>query len=127
MKQEKKNISTPDELERNLRYNSPFTWATLSLVLVLLIGFFAWASIYKIKVKASGVAEINNNAVTLRVDKAKVSELEPGQKVYIANMEGEILSIVDNVPVVSSFALADGKYDYYIVLKEMRPIEFLFR
>ena len=48
-----------------------------------------------------------------------------GQKVYISSLEGEILEIKDaGNPIVSAFTLADGDYDYLIILKEMRPIDY---
>ncbi|MCR5078781.1 MAG: hypothetical protein K6B65_02515 [Bacilli bacterium] len=126
MKEEKKSINSPDDLDKNLRYNSPLTWVVLSLVGVLLIGFFTWACVAKVEVKVSGTAEIREQTVTLHVDRFKSNILEKGQKVYIAELEGEILSVNDGVPVVSSFALPDGEYDYYIALGEIAPIRFLF-
>ena len=128
MKKEKNKISSPDELNKNLTYNSPITWVVLGAVIVALIGFFAWSMIYKIPVdKISGKANISNGTVSLHVEEDKLDELKEGQKVYISGKEGKISSIgEDKQPVVYGFSLPDGDYDYDIVLKEMKPIEFWF-
>ena len=127
MKKRSKSITNPDELSKNLQYSSPITWITLTMVMILLIGFFTWSFIYKIKVKITGTADIAGGVVTLHVDEAKIDELKEGQKVYISGQEGQILSFNDNEPVVSTFTLADGEYDYYIVIKELRPVDFLLK
>lgn len=119
------NITNPDELNKNLQYSSPATWIVLSAAILILIGFFVWSSIYTIKVKLTGRASVLDGAVTLRVDESKLNELKEGQKVYISGLEGEILSFVDKQPVVSTFALDDGEYDYYVVLRDAKPIDFL--
>lgn len=125
MKKRVKNITTPDELDRNLQYSSPITWMILSFAVVLLIGFFLWSFIYKFNLKITGSANIENGIAILHINETKLNELKEGQKVYISGQEGVILSFNNKQPVVSSFALDDGEYDYYIVLKEMRPIDFL--
>jgi len=125
MKKQSKNITNLDELSKHLKYSSPIIWISLSIIISILLGFFVWSFIYKIKVKITGIADINNGMATLHVDEAKLNELKEGQKVYISNQEGQILSFNDNQPVVSTFTLDDGEYDYYIVIKEIRPIDFL--
>lgn len=125
MKKNIKSITNPDELSKNLQYNSPITWIILSLVMLLLVAFFTWSFIYKIKVKISGKADIISGQVTLHVEETSLKKLEVGQKVYISEIVGEILSFNEGEPVVSEFDLEDGEYDYYVVLKEIRPIDFL--
>ena len=125
MKKKNKSITNPDELNKNLQYSSPITWIVLSSAVLLLVAFFTWSLIYKIKVKITGIANIVSGTVTLQIDESKLNKLKEGQKVYISGLEGQILSFNDNQPVVSSFALDDGEYDYYIVIKETRPIDFL--
>ena len=128
MKKKNKTITNPDELNKSLSYSSPITWITLSTVIILLIGFFVWSFIYKIQIKVSGLATINSGKVTLHVDDSDLSSLKQGQYVYISGQKGEILSIneSDKQPVVSSFSLDDGEYNYYIVIGEKKPIDFWF-
>lgn len=127
MKNKNKTINNPDELNKSLSYSSPATWITLSLVILILAGFFAWSFIYKIQVKIFGTAKVTNGNVALEVKAEDLASLKEGQKVYIAGVEGQILSIEDNKPVVSQFTtLNDGDYDYYVVVNEMKPIDFWF-
>ena len=128
MKKKNKTITNPDELNKSLSYSSPITWITLSTVIILLIGFFVWSFIYKIQIKVSGLATINSGNVTLHVDDSDLSSLKQGQYVYISGQKGEIISIneSDKQPVVSSFSLDDGEYNYYIVIGEKKPIDFWF-
>lgn len=125
MKKNNKTITNPDELNKNLQYSSPIIWIILTSVVFLLLGFFVWSCIYSITIKLTGMASINEGQVTLVMEKRSISKLQVGQKVYIAGQEGEILSIKDDQPVVSSFSLQDGDYEYYIVIGEKKPVEFL--
>lgn len=125
MKKNNKTITNPDELNKNLQYSSPITWIILTSVVFLLLGFFVWSCIYSITFKLTGMASINEGQVTLVIEERSISKLQVGQKVYIAGQEGEILSIKDDQPVVSTFSLQDGDYEYYIVIGEKKPIQFL--
>ena len=125
MKKSIKTISNPDDLNKHLQYTSPVTWIVLFVVTAILVAFFTWASIYKLKEKISGVAEIKSHEVTLHIEESQKKRLEVGQKVYILDLVGEITSFVDEEPMVTPFELDDGEYTYTIVLKEYRPIDFL--
>lgn len=122
-----KNISNPDELNKHLQYTSRFTWIILGAVLLSLLGLFLWSFLYRIPEKITGNALISNHQVTLNIQESLKPKLAVGQKVYIADKVGEILSIDDGSPVVSSFDLVDNEYTYTIVVNELRPIDFLIR
>ena len=127
MKKKQAKISNPDELNKNLSYNSPVTWIVLGTVILLLAGFFAWSLIYKIQIKLFGTANITSGAVTLTLnDESKLDQLKVGQKVYVSNDEGEISFKDDNHIEVKDIDLADGEYTCYVVINELRPIEFWF-
>ena len=127
MKKKQAKISNPDELNKNLSYNSPVTWIVLGTVILLLAGFFAWSLIYKIQIKLFGTANITSGAVTLTLnDESKSDQLKVGQKVYVSNDEGEISFKDDNHIEVKDIDLADGEYTCYVVINELRPIEFWF-
>ena len=128
MKKRTKSITNPDELNKNLQYSSPITWIILSIVFFLLVGFFAWSFLYKIQITISGNAIIYDGVATLHIEKRNIRELEIGQKVYIADQEGEILSIDDEGnPNLTTFTLEDGEYKYTIYVRETSPIEFLIK
>lgn len=126
MKKNVTSITNPDDLDKVLKHTSPFTWVSLGIVAALLITFFAWSLIYKIAIKITGIANVNSNEITLHIEESRLNELAVGQKVYINDKNGEILSIKDDgQPVVSNMNLEDGEYTYSIVLKEIHPFEFL--
>lgn len=121
-------ITNPDELNKHLQYTSITTWIVLGAVILSLAGLFTWSFIYKIQEKITGMASISSGAVTLTIEESQKPRLAVGQKVYIADKVGEILSFDDGNPVVSLFDLEDGSnYIYTIVVKEMRPIDFLIK
>lgn len=127
-KKERIGISNPDELNKHLQYTSVTTWVVLGAVILSLVGLFTWSFVYKIQEKITGKASISSGAVTLTIEESQKPRLAVGQKVYIADKVGEILSIDDGDPVVSLFDLEDGSdYTYTIVIKEMRPIDFLIK
>ena len=126
MKKSVSNITNPDDLDKALKHTSLVTWISLGIVAALLASFFVWSLIYKVAIKISGIANVNSGLVTLNVEQSHLSELAVGQKVYIDNKEGEITSIKDDgQPLVSNFTLEDGEYNYYIVVKEVHPFDFL--
>lgn len=130
MSKKNKNIgiTNPDELNKHLQYTSITTWIVLGAVILSLAGLFTWSFIYKIQEKITGKASISSGAVTLTIEESQKPHLAVGQKVYIADKVGEIKSIDDGNPVVSLFDLEDGSnYTYTIVVKEMRPIDFLIK
>ena len=126
MKKNVTSITNPDDLDKVLKHTSPFTWVSLGIVAALLIAFFACSLIYKIAIKITGIANVNSNEITLHIEESRLNELAVGQKVYINDKNGEILSIKDDgQPVVSNMNLEDGEYTHSIVLKEIHPFEFL--
>ena len=126
MKKERASVSNPDELNKYLQKSSFAVWFILGIVISILLSFFVWSMIYKVKVKISGLADISSGEVTLHVEEKSLKQLEIGQKVYIQNQELEISSLDDNKqPTVTKSTLEDGEYPYYIVVKEVKPIEFL--
>lgn len=127
MKKKQAKISNPDELNKNLSYNSPVTWIVLGTVILLLVGFFAWSLIYKIQVKLFGTVTNTSGAITLILkDESKSGEIKVGQKVYVTGDEG-VISSIDGSIKVSDITLADGQsLDCYVVINELKPIEFWF-
>lgn len=126
MKKERASVSNPDELNKYLQKSSFVVWFILGIVVSILLSFFVWSMIYKVKVKISGLADISSGEVTLHVEEKSLKQLEIGQKVFIQNQELEISSLDDNnQPTLTKSTLEDGEYPYYIVVKEVKPIEFL--
>lgn len=127
MKHKTDPISGPDELDKRLQSTSFVTWLVLGLIFLILVGLFAWASIFKLKISLTGKAVLNSGVATLTIKDDDLEKLKEGQLVYINDKEGKILSFNDDhSPVVSTFDIADGEYTYTIILEEKRPISFVF-
>lgn len=128
MKKKQARITNPDELNKNLSYNSPVTWIVLGTVILLLAGFFAWSLIYKVQIKLSAIVYVESGSATLVLkDESKTNQLKVSQKVYASGDEGVISSIDGNNITVDDITLSDGHYeDCYVVINELKPIEFWF-
>jgi len=124
MKKPAPSISTPDELNKRLQRTSPVAWVSLAVCVLAMAGFLAWSFLYRFHERIVGSAHIDNGQATLVVDASKKNKLAVGQKVYIAEQVGEIVSLNNDNLVVSSFSLPNGDYTYTIV-REVRPVDFL--
>ncbi|MBQ9457924.1 MAG: hypothetical protein IJU64_05410 [Bacilli bacterium] len=119
-------IASPDELNRHLQRTSWSTWIILGVVMFLLVSFFVWATFAKLPASVVGTALIQNGEASLTMKEEDLVKLAVGQKVRISGQERSIISFVEGNPVISPFQLDDGKYSYSIVVKEIRPIDFLW-
>ena len=127
MKKKEIKISNPDDFNKHLQHTSPATWAVLGVIVSILICFFVWSCVYKVSIKLRGLADISSGEVTLHIKDSDLSKVQVGQKVYIEDKEGEIISFNDKQPQVSNFALSDGEYTYTIVLMQVKPIDFILK
>ena len=120
-------ISSPDELNKGLQRTSPITWVILFGVLALLLAFFAWGMFTRLPAKLSGSATITDGVATLRYKASDAKDIKVGQKVTINGKEAEILTVFKdtNTAQTTSFELENGDYTYYVVVKEIRPLDFL--
>lgn len=125
-------ISSPEQLTDYLKVTNPSIWLVLFIVLLILVGFIAWASVGKLTTTVDGSAIIAEGEASIVVtgDENKDSNIEAGTKVEIAGQE-YVISSVDTDAFGRTVAharipLADGKYDASIVVEEIKPIQFLF-
>lgn len=125
MNKKYKSISNPDELNKYLQHTSFISWIILGFVMVVLLLFFVWTFIFKIEVKLQGKAEVNDGYIQFYIDENDFKKISVGNKVYIAGKESTIVSVENKNALASKIDLADGEYTYVIVIKEMRPIDFL--
>lgn len=121
------SINNPDELNKILQKTNPLVWITLAVVLILLAMLYAWAFVTTLEIKVPGKADVREQVATVYVDENKADEVQIGQKIYISNEEGTIANVTEDGGFISTpIKLDDGGYDSYIVVKEVRPISFLF-
>ena len=126
MKKPAQSIASPEALNKRLQKTSPATWAVLFGVIAILIGFFAWSFVAKIPVKLTGSASLVANKASLHIKEKDLAKVEVGQKVYILEQVGEVISKNGDTIIASPFNLADGEqYTYTLVVRELHPINFL--
>ena len=126
-RKEKANVSSPEQLDKYLRSTKPITWIILFSIVFSLVGFFIWASVAKITYKITGTAHIRGGETTLIIKEERKFELKAGQIIHIADQERTITEVKDGYPIFLPFALEDNDYQYYIVTKQIRPIEYLIK
>lgn len=139
-------ISSPEELHDYLRVTSPRLWMILGAIVVLLVGFIAYASTatlentMPIQVKLETYEYEDNGQVekhTLVDCTLPLSELEliqPGMTVRFAGQRGKVNSLYtveDRLGVLfemenAYLGLPDGLYDAELVLESTTPIRFLW-
>lgn len=120
-------IASPEQLTDYLRVTNPGIWILLLVIILLLAGFFAWASIGKIETKTIAVAMVSEG--TAQILTAGNEELDFGMTVRIGKEEYTIeMTEKDESGTNIGYALvplSDGYYDAEVVLKTVTPISYL--
>ena len=119
-------ISGPEELDKILKKTNPLVWVVLGVIIALLLDLFLWAFLGTLEQKVSLPAKVSETKVAAFADETSKESLAVGQKVYIGDKEGTILSIENDGKVtISEVPVADGEYDCYVVIRQIKPINFL--
>ena len=125
MKKPVQSIASPEALNKRLQKTSPATWVVLIGVIAVLVAFFAWSFVTKISVELTGSASLVANEASLKIKEKDLGKIEVGQKVYILEQEGKVISKDGDKVIASPFNLADGEQYTYTLFVEFRPISFL--
>jgi hypothetical protein len=119
-------ISDPGELDKILKRTNPVVWIVLGMIIILLIVFFLWTFFTTLEVKVHLDADIFNSRVVATTDDTNIDRLSVGQKAYIGGMTGIVAAKEDDGRIIiSDMPLDNGSYDCFVVVKEIKPIEFL--
>ncbi len=120
-------IASPEQLTDYLRVTNPGIWILLLVIILLLAGFFAWASIGKIETKETALAIVSDGTAQILI--AEDEELDFGMTVRIGKEEYTIeMTEKDESGTNIGYAsvpLSDGYYDAEVVLKTVTPISYL--
>ena len=123
---ENKRISGPEELDKILKKTNPMVWVILGIVITCLLNLILWAFLATLEQKVSLPAKVSDTNVSVYADENNLDKLAVGQKVYIGDKEAEVLSVGEDGKVeISRVPIADGEYDCYVVIRQIRPISFL--
>ena len=120
-------ISSPEQLTDYLHVTNVGVWVLFSVIILLLVAFFAWASIGRLETTASAKATVKDGTAQITVlDKAEVVS---GMTVRMGGAESKISEVnYDEKGLTLAYApvdLANGNYDAAVVIESVSPISFL--
>ena len=120
-------IASPEQLTDYLHVTNPGIWVLLAVIILLLAGFFAWATIGQLEVVTDAKASVTDGTAQITVlSSAQVNSgmtVRVGQEEFTVSTvdEDELGRTVAYAPVT----LANGNYDAKIVVESVSPISFL--
>ena len=142
-------IASPEKLNDYMRVTTPSVWLVLSAVVVLLLGFLAWAFFGRLDVRVWGGAELKDGSAQIYIRGADADAVRVGMPVEIGEQKTTLRSI-DKLPVLAEEGmdrrildltgvepgevvyilraeapLPDGIYNAAVVTEEIRPFSFL--
>ncbi|MBP3854094.1 MAG: hypothetical protein IK990_00595 [Ruminiclostridium sp.] len=120
-------IASPEQLTDYLHVTNPGIWVLFVVIILLLGGLFAWASIGQLETTAAAKAAVTDGTAQITV--LTGAEINSGMTVRMGNAEFTV-STVDEDELGRTIAyapvnLANGNYDAEIVVESISPISFL--
>ncbi|MCR5168705.1 MAG: hypothetical protein K6C13_16050 [Oscillospiraceae bacterium] len=121
------SISSPEQLTDYIHVTNPGIWVLFAVIILMLAGFIAWASVGHLETVADAKAAVIDGTAHITVyDRCDVIS---GMTVRIGNEEFTVSSVeqdeMGHTIAYSSVTLADGIYDAGIVTETVSPISFL--
>ena len=120
-------ITSPEELGDYLHVTNVGVWALLTIVILLLTAFFAWASLGKLETIASARATVRDGTAQITV--VENAEIVSGMTVRMGSAEFRVSDVgKDERGFTVAYApvnLPEGNYDAEIVVETLSPISFL--
>ena len=122
-------ISSPEQLTDYLRVTSAKTWIVFTIIVLFLIGLFAWASIGTLETKTPVKILVDNHTAT--IIPLSNDAIEEGMEVRIIDdYEYDIVSISTDeygrtYGIAQMNDIPDGTYDGTVVVDVIHPIDFL--
>ena len=120
-------IASPEQLNDYLHVTNVGVWALLTIVILLLTAFFAWASLGKLETIASARATVRDGTAQITV--VENEEIVSGMTVRMGNAEFRVSDVgKDERGFTVAYApvnLPEGNYDAEIVVETLSPISFL--
>ena len=120
-------IASPEQLNDYLHVTNVGVWALLTIVILLLTAFFAWASLGKLETIASARATVRDGTAQITV--VENAEIVSGMTVRMGSAEFRVSDVgKDERGFTVAYApvnLPEGNYDAEIVVETLSPISFL--
>lgn len=124
-------ISSPEDLNKYLRTNSPGMWIVLLAIVVLLTGMLVWASVGTLQTKTSATVEAKDNELEIVVVGNRAEKVKDGMFIEVDGRQ----AVIENVEIdeygralaTAVLNIPDGKYKAEIIIESIKPISFLFK
>ena len=122
-------VSSPEQLTEYIHVTKAGIWAVLTVVILLIVGLFAWSAIGRIETVTDAKASVADGAALITVQNNTTRAVTAGMALRVGDQEFTITSVdVDDLGHTVAYAqvsLADGSYDGKVVLSSVTPISFL--
>lgn len=141
------HAARPDRLEDYIAVSNPSVWIILGAILAFLAGVCIWCVLGHIEDVQPAVLHVSNGEAVLYMDRAAADDLGAGDRVTVADVQGQVLAVQDEAvsasaldaaearslnPKSSSLAVAkvsidlpDGSYEGDVTVSELDPIDLL--
>lgn len=137
----------PDRLDDYIVVSNPSVWIVLGAILAFLIGVGVWCLFGHIVDAQPAILHVDNGEAVLYMDSSKAGDLDTGDPVSVADVEGQVVAVQDETVSASSLdagetdALAlesstlvaakvsidlpDGSYEAQVTVSELDPVDLL--
>ena len=124
-------ISSPEALNDYLRVTTPTVWLILAAIILLLVGFLTWSTVANIDSFATGTAQVESGAMTIRFDDEQIAQkVQSGMTVVVGETESRISGVGTDengsLFAVAPTTLADGSYPVKVVFRRTQVLSLLF-
>ena len=120
-------IASPEQLNDYLHVTNVGIWAVLTIIILLLTAFFAWASLGKLETVASAKATVRDGTAQITV--VENAEIAAGMTVRMGDAEFRVSEVGQDemgfTVATAPVNIPDGNYDAEIVVETLSPISFL--
>ena len=101
----------------------------LAVIILLLAGFFGWASVGQLETVADAKVSVSEGTAQIMLSNASSAVPSAGMKVRIGNEEFIVSSVEEDeaghTVAYAPVTLENGTYDAKMVLESISPISFL--
>ncbi len=120
-------IASPEQLTDYLHVTNPGIWVLLAVIILLLAGFFAWATIGQLEVVTDAKASVTDGTAQITV--LSSAQVNSGMTVRVGKEEFTVSTVDEDelgrTVAYAPVTLANGNYDAKIVVESVSPISFL--
>ena len=120
-------IASPEQLTDYLHVTNPGIWVLFAVIILLLAGFFAWATIGQLEVVTDAKASVTDGTAQITV--LSSAQVNSGMTVRVGKEEFTVSTVDEDelgrTVAYAPVTLANGNYDAKIVVESVSPIRFL--